>query len=472
MNKIETYLADNGYNTCRKSIDSYIDEWLEWYQGDVEKFHKYNIYNGINIVGRKRKTLNMAKKVCEDWANLILNEKVSIKTNSNFDSVLTEIFERNNFNVRANQLIELSFALGTGAFVEYLGENKEVVIDYIRAEMIYPLSWDNGDITECAFGSYRVIDGKEFIYLQIHKLENDVYVIENKLIDSNSGKEVDLNDDTIPIVNTGSKSPLFQIITPNIVNNIDLDNPLGVSCYANSLDVLKGIDLIYDSYINEYSLGKKRIIVPISMAKIQMQEEGIVTPVFDTNDTEFYALPGDREENNQITEINMTIRAADHEAGLQRNLDLLSTKVGLGNNRYQFNADGVKTATEVISEKSDLFQNLKKHEIVIKATLEGLVRSVAFLYGNNENLNISIDFDDSIIEDTNATIDRNIKLISSGLRSKITAIMEINKCSEEEAQKELEKIAKESQVNGDNIDWANMDFDNKNEDEEKQGDEE
>ena len=64
-----------------------------------------------------------------------------------------------------------------------------------------------------------------------------------------------------------------------------------------------------------------------------------------------------------------------------------------------------------------------------------------------------MDFDDSIIEDTNTTIDRNVKLVNAGLRSKKTAIMEINKCSEQEAEKELQEIAEESQINGAGIDW-------------------
>ena len=43
--------------------------------------------------------------------------------------------------------------------------------------------------------------------------------------------------------------------------------------------------------------------------------------------------------------------------------------------------------------------------------------------------------------------------------------MEINKCSEEEAQKELERIAKEEQITGENIDWT--DLEDKDEQEQK-----
>ena len=78
--------------------------------------------------------MGMAKKICEDWANLLLNEKVAIQA-SDYETRLTEILESNNFLVRANQLIEQSFALGTGALVEYIS-GEDILIDYVRAEMI------------------------------------------------------------------------------------------------------------------------------------------------------------------------------------------------------------------------------------------------------------------------------------------------------------------------------------------------
>ena len=184
-NKIREYLIGQKYTVPADDTYSHIDEWLEWYQNDVEKFHHYKLYNGSVVTEQERYKLGMAKKVCEDWANLLLNEKVAIKAGS-YDKQLAVILDKNNFYVKGNQLIELAFALGTGAFVEYRDAAGAVVIDYIRADMIYPLAWDNGDITECAFGTYQTLNGKEYIYLQIHRLgkgdeeDPDMYYIENK----------------------------------------------------------------------------------------------------------------------------------------------------------------------------------------------------------------------------------------------------------------------------------------------------
>ena len=470
-NTIRQYLIDKKYDTVSDETYSHIDKWLDWYQGDVETFHTYKIYNGMTTTKQKRYRMGMAKKVCEDWANLMLNEKVAINAGE-YESRLNEILQRNNFRVRGNQIVEMAFALGTAAFVEYLDSDENVVIDFIRADMIYPLSWDNGDITECAFGSNRTSDGKEVIYLQIHRKghetdiegedseDPDTYYIENRYIDAKSGKELDPPDNVLPVIDTGYESPLFQIIMPNICNNVDLDSPLGISVFANSISQLKGCDLVYDSYMNEYVLGRKRILVPLSQAKRQMQEDGISTPVFDPEDTVYYLLPDDRNNSQNLTEVDMTIRAQEHELGIQRSLDLLSLKCGMGTGRYQFENGGVKTATEVISDKSDLYQNRQKNVIVLEAALIGMAKAVAFLDSGSVP-EVTVDFDDSIIEDTNTTIDRNIKLVDAGLRSKLKAIMEIDKCTEAEAKKELARIKEDNQITGQDVDWTQLDGSNR-----------
>nr|DAN00484.1 MAG TPA: portal protein [Caudoviricetes sp.] len=462
--KVKEYLVQQGYRAVSDETYEHIDEWLEWYQNDVAKFHHYKLYNGIVTTNQERYKLGMAKTVCEDWANLLLNERVTINA-GDYNERLAEILKDNNFQKQGNQLIEKAFALGTGAFVEYLDADKQVIIDYIRADMIYPLSWDNGDITECAFGTQRTISGEKAIYLQIHRFgkekngENrDQYYIENVYVDVESGKEIETPEDIEALVATKSVEPLFQIVTPNICNNIDLDSPFGISVYGNGIDEVKGCDLTYDSYMNEFVLGRKRIMVPISQAKRMMQDDGVSAPIFDPNDTVYYMLPEDKSGNNRLTEVDMTIRAQEHELGIQKALDLLSLKVGMGAGRYKYDSGGVKTATEVISDKSDLYQNRQKHCIVIDPAVVNMVRAVSFL-DTGEAIEATVDFDDSIIEDSNAVIDKNIKLVGAGLRSKLKAIMEINKYSEKEALKELERIREDNQITGQDIDWTGGDDD-------------
>ena len=297
-----------GYKTVSaKFYQDNITLWRDWYVGKVDSFHKYNVYNGVNMVGCMRKTLGMSKKVSEDKANLLLNEKVEINLeNENSQDKLDKVLFDNNFWVRGNQLVELSQALGTGAIVEYL-EGEEVKLDYIQADSIYPLTWNNGEIVECAFASEYVDKKDTYIYLNIHLLEGKKYVCINKLF-NDEGKEVPLPDGIAEQWITQSSKPMFQIIKPNIVNNVDTNSPMGISVYANSLDILQGIDLVYDSYDNEFILGKKRIFVDSSVLKVDI-DTGTTRPIFDPNDTMFYGFPldSDRGANKAIQESDLSI---------------------------------------------------------------------------------------------------------------------------------------------------------------------
>lgn len=400
-----------------------IDLWQQWYSGKVRSVHSYRQFNGKKHVPRERRSLGMAKSIAEDWANLSLNEKVDITIKKKTtEKRVTEVLQRNHFRTQANQLVELTFALGTGAFVEYI-DNGETRIDYIRAGMIYPLAVDNGKIVECAFASERTVRNEKQVYLNMHILENGQYVVENHLFRRQGDllDEMDLPEGVQPRVRTGSIIPHFQIIKPNIVNNVDLACPMGISVYANALDQLESIDLIFDSYCNEFRLGKKRITVPVSMTQMQMEEDGTVTPTFDDADVEFYAVPAATlggVGEDKIVEHNMEIRSEAHSTGIQDALNMLSYKCGLGKDRYDFRSGQAKTATEVISEKSDLFQNLKKHEILLNDALVGMVQAVAELEGLSPDVDVAINFDDSIIEDTGAEKMRFLQEISSGVRQK------------------------------------------------------
>ena len=88
MRGIQEYLEKQGYNVANDETTQHIDKWQSWYEGYVKEFHHYTIYNGIEMVGKDRYALNMAKTISEDWANLLLNEKVNIYTGTSFDDTL------------------------------------------------------------------------------------------------------------------------------------------------------------------------------------------------------------------------------------------------------------------------------------------------------------------------------------------------------------------------------------------------
>ena len=91
MITIQAYLTKHGYSTVSDETYSFLDEWLEWYQGYVKSFHNFSVYNGIELVSKDKYMLGMAKTIAEDWANLLLNEKVMISSGTDFDKQLEEV---------------------------------------------------------------------------------------------------------------------------------------------------------------------------------------------------------------------------------------------------------------------------------------------------------------------------------------------------------------------------------------------
>ena len=437
-NAVIIKLNELGYTTIPDSFYSKVYEWKSWYQGDVKGFHNYTVQNGERQVKCRRYSLGMGKKLCEDWANLLMNEKVKItiegqKEQDFIDLVLTE----NNFTVKANEMQELKSALGTVAYVPRVigqeisesgdivpGNASGIVLDYVTIENIYPLSWQNGYISECAFSSDVTRGGKDYLYLQIHRREdNGNYVIENRIYRYDNEQLADEQlvnvkgfENIPPVVHTGSDKRQFVIDRPNIANNVNYLLPTGIAIYANAIDVLQGVDIAYDSYVNEFKLGKKRIMVKPSAAQYL---DG--TPAFDPDDVVFYVMPEDTEDGAVVTPIDMTLRTAEHNTGIQDQLNILSSKCGFGQTYYRFDGGSVATATQVISENSTMFRTIKKHEIVLEQALMELCRillrlgNTAMNAGLDEDVEISIDFDDSIIEDKQSEFSRDMQMLSAGI---------------------------------------------------------
>ena len=447
---IFSYFRNKGIDTLNPTFYRQVEVWRSWYNSNVRKFHKYKVYRGNGTsVNCTRYSLGMGKKVCEDMADLLLNEKVTITVaDQTTDTFVKQVLESNTWEELGNEYQEWKSALGTVAYVVYI---KDAVVDeagnmtggtvginYVEAAHIYPTSWQNKVITECIFTFPKTYKRKKYVHFQYHRLEDvpgenrKQYVIENTVVENTTGagKELTAEEwEQIPAfsglaerIETGSDQALFIIDRLNMVNNADEDttNPMGVSLFANGIDVIRKIDLEYDSYANEFSLGRKRIFVAPEFLN---NADG--SPVFDPDDTVFYELPEDyfsqAKSKEAIREVNMELRIEEHSKALNDDLNWLSLKCGFGTERYKFEGGGVKTATEVISENSDMYRSLTKHELVLNRVLIQLVKTIiragisAGISGLDENTDIVIGFDDSIIQDKEAEMQKDFQMLGAGI---------------------------------------------------------
>lgn len=115
----------------------------------------------------------------------------------------------------------------------------------------------------------------------------------------------------------------------------------------------------------------------------------------------------------------MQLRSDEHSKAINDDLNYLSMKCGFGTERYRFENGQVKTATEVISENSDMYRMIKKHEIILEEVLKQLIRIIIHLgrvlnQPLEESPEITVQFDDSIIEDKEAERNSDRQDVSMG----------------------------------------------------------
>lgn len=460
--KLDDFLVkEYGYNPNVKDImQTYLDQWKSWYVGNVKSFHNYFIYNGNRKVKQKRFTMNMPKEISEDWSDILWSEKceITLKDESSQEQ-FEELINSLDLYSLINQAIEKSGALGTESTVVsvydiiqnedgmYLDvSDAKTRVDLVDIDWIYPLSWNNKGITECAFGSVEYVKGQKYVVLSVHKKDESTnnYIIYNHLFRDDNGNLSEITEEqgTMREFNTQSNIPWFSIFKPMLTNNLFNNSPFGIPHYANAIDNLKAVDLSFDALKNEIQDGRKRTFVRADMLNY---DDGQQKLTFDPNDTTVYQLPTGATKDDLIQSDTETLRTQQQIETLNTNLNILGNKVGFGENHYHFDGTNLSTATAVVSSNSKLFRRKKKLEIGYEGAIYDLAKAICYASSKFGQYNINSDemviqFDDSIIEDKDAESNRALRELSAGVLSKAEYREKIFGETPEIAEEEIRKI--------------------------------
>ena len=454
--------------------------------------------------------LNVAKAVCAELAGLVWSEEcqVSVSTEgwveqANEDGVITnpdplkgfieDVLRKNAFGEKCQELIEQGLALG-GAAVKVWAEPDrrvragngdgpmDIRLGYCMADQFVPLAWDNARVTEGVFISRKARKGWYYTRLEWHRWNGETYVITNELYkaDMQRGANVE-NQDILgircPVAELAELYPglepetvipveesLFSYWRTPIANNIDDNSPLGVSIYANALEVLHAIDICYDSFVTEFRLGKRKIIVPARFLRMVTDPQtGRQVRYFDPNDETFVGMADD-DGTAGINDISVELRVEEHVAALNALLSILCLQLGFSVNTFSFDEKqgGLKTATEVVAENSKTYKTVKTVQNQLAPMIEHMIRNiidVAILYGMQwqgqsvESLaaggwEVKVTFDDGVTQDRQTNLNEGVMLVGAGLLSKFTFLTDRKYgqgLTEKEALAELERIRQEKQ---------------------------
>lgn len=480
--------------------------WKYIYKGFYKAWHQVaapTIENSRAI--RNMEHLNMGKAVCSELAGLIWSEQCEVNVSQKgsdgeaLGEFIHDVLTKNNFWTKMQEHIEQVLALGGGAIKAWYEERRDskgnvipgsgqIKLGFCMADQFVPTGWDNAKVSDAVFIDRKAKDGYYYTRLEWHKWDGLTYWVSNELYrsDMQTGQVEEPQDilgfryplETIyPFLNEntplqGLSTSLFAYYRPAVANNIDDNSPLGVSIYANAMSTLKALDIAFDSFVREFRLGKKRIIVPAKCIRTVVDPEtSEQRRYFDASDETYEALSTDDPESLKIQDNSVELRVEEHVAAINAFLSILCLQIGFSAGTFTFDAvQGLKTATEVISENSKTYKTIKGHQAQVKMAIDQLINAIIQVaaiydvYWQGKSIRSLMErgweskvvFDDSILQDRQTNVNEGVLLVSNGLKSKWSFLTETLGMTEEQAKKELDLIAKEGKMTSTALDKLEM----------------
>lgn len=479
MNGVINYLNKKGYEV-NTSYYSYIEKWIDIWKGKAE-WLKVKTIDGTDY---PMYTLNIAKRSCEDLASMVTSEPFTIKASKN-DNILQEDLKEAKILENLPKMIEIMGYTGTVGSVarivnaEIIGEGEKATLKkgsktkirniIVRADQIIPLTFDNGEVINCAIVSNlnKKINGKvkTLTYMELHELEDRGYQITNKYFDEN-GAEIQI-DGVLETYNTLSQKPLFNLRKLEKENPIDNNNNLGLALYGSANDQLIITDLTYNNFGMDFKLGQKLMLINKKLTKIvteeytdedgQLKQRQKVLYPSDIQKQQFMdisdGIMGKENENPYVYEYNPDLRVGDNKEGIQFALNTYSFEIGFGTDYYNFENGKVYTNTlSVMNSRKDLVDNMNKIRKSINEFLKGICQSLLLcekILGNatiDETQEIEVAEVDGFMSDDDTERTKLQQDYNMGAITLKRYLMKVYKMTEEEALKEIAEREKEDSV--------------------------
>lgn len=489
IKKLTSFL---GYEIQVGEYYDLVQVWKNWYDGYVKDFHS-KMENGHLV---RKYSMGMAKKIGEDYASMVVNEQTKIQTpdkavekflvgdEDNSGGVLKAV----NFWKNLNDYCERMYGYA-GAIAGIVGLDKSSVdsngelkggkytVRFCTSEHIIPISWDGNDVSEAAFFTVKSVKGNTYVILEVHtkdEAKEGAYVVRTKvyLVQNN-----ELVDTGLPILESFNLAEelkfdfkTFDVCSSNIANNFVEGFPLGVPAIANAIDEIKSCDIYFDNFAQDGALGKKRVFISEEYVETETIKDSsgnaIKIPVNpEYSQSPFYVLKKDNLLNGGTPaiyqEFNPVLRVAENKEALQQSLNMLSLKVGLGNQFYVFQNTGYVTATQVRVSNMPLTYNINKQRTPYWRFIENICRALIKLAntqnaGLKEDADLTITWDDSLLKDPEVEKTADMQAVSQGIMTAWEFRVKWMGDTKEEAKKILEEEKKNNPMIDDMFNSGNF----------------
>ena len=212
-------------------------------------------------------------------------------------------------------------------------------------------------------------------------------------------------------VQLGEVKP-FAIMRTAEVNNLNDMEGYGYPKLYSSIPVLKALDLAYNILYGDLSKGDKLVFINELLSCVATDMDG--SKYLTAQQKELFVLLGEKlpEQNSVIYEYNPEIRIEAVTKAFETLLSLFSMTFGYGTKKYTFENGQIKTATEYIGSRQDAMQELNKQRQEATDYITNICKAVMWFSNTylgtsfNEDIEVNVDFDDSLIIDREAELER------------------------------------------------------------------
>lgn len=382
---------------------------------------------------------------------------IEFKSEINNNEGLNEIYQELIDVLRINT--EYACAKGGLIFKPYFN-GKNIEIDLIHQDNFLPISYNAiGEITAAVFLEYKIIGDKKYTRLEYHDFKEGNYTIKNiAYVKSNLVKDNSLGKRTIlasvpewsqlqeEITINNITRPLFSYFKIPQANAIDVNSPLGVSCYAKASDLIKEADKQYSRILWEYEATE--IAINASESLFVRKEDG--TYELPKGKERLYRIfPWeDREGKRNLDTFSPGIRDSNLFNGLNNILRKVEFNCGLAYGTLSDVNDVSKTATEIKTSRQRSYSTVKDIQKSLEKALKDLIVSMndlATLYKLNRSpididKDVSFDWDDSLVLDKDSELESMRNDVSAGILRPEIYLAKKYGVSEEEALKMMPDI--------------------------------
>lgn len=408
--------------------------------------------NNAPWLNEEVRSLQLGASIAEEFARLITLEMKSEVTGSTRADYINQYYQKVLEDLKSE--LALFNAVGGGFFKPYIKANK-FYIDYIPQTDCKPLKFDSaGNITSMVFSSQITKGNKIYTRLETHTLKGTDYIIENKVYVTESYNSTmlgrisslsevaewsELSERTI-IQNI--ERPLFAYYKVPLSNNIDTKSCLGVSVYNKAIDSIRKADVQASRLDYEYESAERSIYADIDALRNQEGKErrSKIVKTLNTGEDGFYK------------EFSPTLRDEGFIRGLNKIKQEIEFQCNLAYGTISDPNTVDKTATEINASKQRSYASVSQMQNSLEKALKHLVY-ILDVYCDLYELapageyEVSAEWDDSIIVDTESEQRIRLQETNLGLGSKLDYLMWRYGLTEEQAQEKLDRIKQEKSEN-------------------------